>query len=82
MKQIEQHPQYLRSTAAEPPISDEEARFAEAYDPAICRINGGLIADVRAPDDAWGRVYYYPVGRMYWRLTPLMSQFLRPLNSR
>ncbi len=70
----------MSENTAEPPISPDEARFADTHDPAICRFHNGLIADGRAAEDVLGRVYFCPVGRMYWRLTPLMSDFLRPLR--
>jgi hypothetical protein len=56
---------YPRSEA-DPPISAAEARAA---DTAVCRWHNGLITHSRTATDTYGRVYFCPVGRSYWRLT-------------
>lgn len=51
------------SDLARPPVTTEEMRMA---DTAICTLHNGLI---RQTGDRDGRVFYCPIGRMYWRYT-------------
>jgi hypothetical protein len=65
------------STLAEPQITAEEARAATE---TICRWHEGLIASSPTSSDTEGKVFFCPIGRMYWRYTKQLSWFLRPLN--
>lgn len=70
---------YPRSSLADPPISAEEARTATHTN---CIWHKGLIAGSPNQDDTEGRVYFCPIGRMYWRYTrkPKHAKLLRPLK--
>jgi hypothetical protein len=68
---------YRRSDIAEPAITPDEARAPET---AICRWHNGHIGHTRVSSDAEGKVYFCPMGRMYWRLNKRMSDFLKPLT--
>jgi hypothetical protein len=70
---------YPRSSTAEPLITAEEARAA---DTAICRLHKGLIASSPLASDAEDRVYFCPIGRMYWRYSKQPSGMFSPLRFR
>jgi hypothetical protein len=55
---------YPRSELADPPITAEEARKA---DTAICRWHNGSITHSPTTQDTYGRAYFCPIGRCYWR---------------
>jgi hypothetical protein len=60
-----------------PPILPEEARNAE---PALCRLHKGRIAIQLADGDFYGKVFFCPVGRSYWRLSKQQDGMLKPLK--
>lgn len=64
------------SSLADPPISVAEAQAAET---ATCRWHHGHISHTRVTSDAWGKVYFCPIGRQYWRLNEWLGDFLKPL---
>jgi hypothetical protein len=67
--------EYPRSTLAEPPITDAEAEAVDlARDTTLCRLHRGQFGHLNVD----GRVYFCPVGRMFWRYTKRPSEFLRP----
>ena len=61
---------------ATPPITAGECEPSRV---AICRYHSGRIRDGLASGDAYGRVYFCPVGGSYWRLTKTMNQMMAPL---
>jgi hypothetical protein len=65
------------SELAEPLVIPDEAAKAET---AVCRAHKGRIADQLADGDYYGRVYFCPIGRMYWRLTKHLSGLQAPLK--
>ena len=67
---------YPASTLAEPPITVDEARAATE---TICRWHEGLIARSPTQSDTDGKVFFCPIGRMYWRYAKQSSGFLKPL---
>ncbi|MGH3426304.1 MAG: hypothetical protein ACRD3Q_15855 [Terriglobales bacterium] len=71
--------EHAPSALADPPISAEEAHAA---DHATCRWHHGHITHTRVTGDAWGKVYFCPIGRQYWRLSQELNDFLRPLQFR
>lgn len=63
------------SDLATPPISDAEAKSAPY---SICVLHEGLIGRF---GDVEGRVFYCPIGKMYFRYaTKGRNSFTRPLN--
>jgi hypothetical protein len=59
---------YLRSALANPPITNAEAQAAErSGEKQTCCSHGGQINTRPDPNDADGKVFYCPNGRMYWR---------------
>lgn len=65
------------SELAEPLITPDEAKRAET---AVCRVHKGRIGDQLADGDFYGRVYFCPIGSMYWRLTKHLSGLQAPLK--
>ena len=57
---------YPRSDSADPPISIDEARAADA---STCCWHNGRIKTDPTSSDVEGRVYFCPIGREYWRLS-------------
>lgn len=68
---------YPASELADPIITPEEARRAE---PAICQYHGGLIGVSLSQGDHYGRVYFCPKAKMYWRLQKRERDMHSPLN--
>jgi hypothetical protein len=68
---------YEASELAEPLVTPEETKGVET---AVCRVHKGRIADQLAAGDYYGRVYFCPIGRMYWRLTQHLSGLQAPMK--
>ena len=68
---------YRRSELAAPLITPQEARAASI---SICRHHNGRIASLPTQDDHEGRVYFCPIGAMYWRYSKRPNDFWRPLD--
>lgn len=70
---------YPCSSLADPPITVAEARAVDlGRDTTVCRWHKGQLAHLNAD----GKVYFCPTGRMYWRHTKQLSDFLKPLQYR
>ena len=65
---------YPRSDLAEPPITEDEARVAGE---SICKYHKGLILQT---GDVNGRVFFCPLGRMFWRFTTQQGGMYQPLR--
>lgn len=64
---------YPCSGLADPPITISEARAIDlARDTTICRWHRGEWTQLNVE----GNVYFCPIGRMYWRHTRLLSDYL------
>ncbi len=67
------------SALADPPITAEEARAVDlSGDTTVCRWHRGLHTHLNTD----GKVYFCPIGRMYWRYAKQPSDFLKPLRYR
>jgi hypothetical protein len=67
---------YPRSELAEPAITIAEARAVDlARDTTVCRWHRGQHTHLNVD----GKVYFCPIGQMYWRYTRQPSGFLKPL---
>ena len=55
---------YPCSEIADPPIKRAETLAAKE---AICCWHDGKIKTEPTPSDVYGRVYFCPIGRQYWR---------------
>jgi len=61
----------------DPPITLAEALAVNPdCDTTICRWHKGQLTHL----NVHGKVYFCPIGRMYWRYTKQPSEFLRPLS--
>jgi hypothetical protein len=68
---------YPASSLADPPIALAEALAVDlGRDTTLCRRHRGEFTHLNFN----GKVYFCPVGRMYWRYTKRPSEFLRPLR--
>ena len=72
------------SQFADPPILLEEINAARGLgdQETVCRWHKGLIATSPTAMDTEGRVFYCPVGRMWWRYTKKISGMHSPLSYR
>lgn len=72
------------SELADPPILLDEIYAARGRGDheTVCRRHKGLIATSPTATDTEGRVFYCPIGRMWWRYTKQMSGMYAPLNYR
>jgi hypothetical protein len=68
---------YGASELAEPLVTPDEVKNVET---AVCRVHKGHIANGLAANDYYGRVYYCPIGSMYWRLTQRIAGMNAPLK--
>ena len=74
----EQSP-YRCSELAEPAITLAEARAVDlARDTTVCRWHRGQQTHLNVD----GKVYFCPIGGMYWRYTKQASEFLKALPYR
>jgi hypothetical protein len=70
---------YPASSLADPPITLAEALAVDlAQDTTLCRLHRGQHTHLNID----GRVYFCPVGRMFWRYSNRPSEFLKPLRYR
>jgi hypothetical protein len=70
---------YPASSLADPPITLAEALAVDlAQDTTLCRLHRGQLTHLNED----GRVYFCPIGRMFWRHSKRPSEFLRPLTYR
>jgi hypothetical protein len=70
-------PPYPASSLADPPITLAEALAVDlAQDTTLCRLHRGQLTHLNED----GRVYFCPIGRMFWRHSKRPSEFLKPLN--
>jgi hypothetical protein len=68
---------YPASSLADPPITLAEGLAVDiGRDTALCRLHRGQYTHLNV--DA--KVYFCPIGRMYWRYTKQPSEFLKPLQ--
>jgi hypothetical protein len=68
---------YPASALADPPITLAEGLAVDlAQDTTLCRLHRGQHTQLNID----GRVYFCPVGRMFWRYSKRPSEFLKPLN--
>jgi hypothetical protein len=68
---------YPASSLADPPITMAEALAVDpAHDTNVCRWHKGQLTHLNVD----GRVYFCPIGGMYWRYSKQPSEFLRPLQ--
>jgi hypothetical protein len=70
---------YARSNRADPAITHAEALAAP---PTNCRWHNGLIKTEPTQDDTDGKVFFCPIGKMYWRYTKSSEGFFKPLRYR
>ena len=67
------------SSLADPPITLAEALAVDlAQATTLCRLHRGQHTHLNVD----GRVYFCPIGRIYWRHTKRPSEFLKPLRYR
>jgi hypothetical protein len=72
-------PPYPASSLADPPITLAEALAVDlGRDTTLCRLHRGQYTHLNVD----GKVYFCPVGRMYWRYSKQPSDFLKPLTYR
>jgi len=70
---------YPASSLADPPITLAEALAVDLKcDTTVCRRHRGEYTYLNMD----GKVYFCPIGRMYWRYSKMPSEFLRPLRYR
>jgi hypothetical protein len=68
---------YPASSLADPPITLTEALAVDlAHDTTPCRLHRGQYTHLNAD----GKIYFCPIGRMYWRYAKRPSEFLKPLT--
>jgi hypothetical protein len=65
------------SPLAQPPIRAPEAVNAPT---AVCRVHNGRIVHQLADGDEYGKVYFCPIGEMYWRLQKNIAGMYAPLK--
>lgn len=68
---------YGASELAEPLITADEVHNVGT---AVCRVHKGHIAHGLAAGDHYGKVYWCPIGSMYWRLTKQVAGMHSPLR--
>lgn len=68
-----------RSDLADPPVTLEEARTAGT---AVCRAHRGTIAHFPGANDTEGKVFFCPVGGIYWRYSKQQAGMYAPLEYR
>jgi hypothetical protein len=68
---------YGASELAEPLITPDEVKDVET---AVCRMHKGHITHGLAAGDYYGKVFWCPIGRLYWRLSEHVSGMTAPLR--
>lgn len=66
------------SELAEPLITPDEVEGGA--ETTVCRVHKGHITNGLAAGDHYGKVFWCPIGRMYWRLTQRLSGMNVPLR--
>jgi hypothetical protein len=75
--ELEEPLPFPRSELAEPAITIAEAGALDlSRDTTVCRWHRGQHTHLNTD----GKVYFCPIGRMYWRYAQQPSGFLKPLN--